>query len=121
MKVIDLLNKIANGEHNFGFKYENDEFFYDFDSKRFVDTRFKETLGERYSLDMMLNEEVEIIEEDKKIEKYNTGLGNGEWHEESVRKDILENKNIEDYLIRVMKEVDTVKFKTFEIIDKENI
>ncbi len=63
MKVIDLLNKIANGEHNFSFKYGEDEFFYDFDSKRFVDTRFKETLGERYSLDMMLNDEVEVIEE----------------------------------------------------------
>ena len=69
MKVIDLLNKIANKEHNFSFKYEEDEFFYDFDRKIFVDTRFKETFGERYSLDMILNDEVEVIEEDKKIEK----------------------------------------------------
>ncbi len=65
MKVIDLLNKIANGEAPKKIKYNNTDYYlydnYSYlrnDKSRFFDTiYFKE-----------LNDEVEIIEEDKKIE-----------------------------------------------------
>lgn len=63
MKVIELLNKIANGEKPIPIKYQfqNDITYYLYDKCR-----------EEYddsNLQNILNEEVEIIEEDKKIEK----------------------------------------------------
>ena len=65
MKIIDLLNKIANGEevpeiikyNNFIYKYNKDICDYDGDDLYLFGNTDK------------LNEEVEIIEEDKKIEK----------------------------------------------------
>ena len=69
MKVIDLLNKIANGEHDFTFRYNGYDYFYDFSSNSFIDTEEKEQLGEKTILDSVLNDEVEIIEENKKIRK----------------------------------------------------
>ena len=59
MKVIDLLNKIANGEIE-----PNTEFFYKKEKYRHIDSLF----GDYYA-EEVLNNEVEIIEEDKKIEK----------------------------------------------------
>ena len=57
MKVIDLLNKIANGEIE-----PNTEFFYKKEKYRHIDSLF----GDYYA-EEVLNNEVEIIEEDKKI------------------------------------------------------
>lgn len=59
MKVIDLLNKIANGEIE-----ANTELFYKKEKYRHIDNLF-----ENYYVEEVLNDEVEIIEEDKKIEK----------------------------------------------------
>ena len=77
MKVIDLLNKIANGEEFNSCKIKftgiepeevNEYFIYD----------------RLYEEDLKLNDEVEIIEESKKIEKITVrektlGFQNGEW------------------------------------------
>ena len=74
MKVIDLLNKIANGEEvpkiiKKMWKYE-----WQYDENREEYTYMQET-GERFDEDWlvisMLNDKVEIIEKDKKIEKIN--------------------------------------------------
>ena len=74
MKIIDLLNKIANGEEvpkqiklkgiEPVFQYDNKEFYY-----YWKDT--KTGKGGKATLDLIynINDEVEIIEEDKKIEK----------------------------------------------------
>lgn len=113
MKIIDLLNKIANGEDLPEKIYFFNREFYLKENTYFGDTF---TLM-HYIREDDLNDEVEITEEEKKIDKYDTGLDNGSWNEESVKKGILEKNNIEDYLVRVMKEVDNVKFKVFEIID----
>jgi hypothetical protein len=70
MKIIDLLNKIANGEEvptiilfN-SYKYRFDKI-----DRVYRNIRGNSTLGEINELDLYLNDEVEIIKEDKKIEK----------------------------------------------------
>lgn len=69
MKVIDLLNKIANGEEvPKRFMYDDKEFYLQSkDCWRCDDAIFEEC----FILED-LNKEVEIIEEDKKIEKLDT-------------------------------------------------
>ena len=66
MKVIDLLNKIANGEAPKNIKYNNTD-YYLFDSKSYIRTDKSRFFVSIYFKE--LNDEVEIIEEDKKIEK----------------------------------------------------
>ena len=62
MTVIQLLNKIANGEIE-----ANTELFYKKEKYRHIDNLF-----ENYYVEEVLNDEVEIIEEeDKKIKKIN--------------------------------------------------
>lgn len=77
MKVIDLLNKIAKGEEvpkkiritilddRITRKYN---FFYDEDDQEYKDDELF-PLGTRLILERVLNEKVEIIEEEKEIEK----------------------------------------------------
>ena len=65
IKIIDLANKVANGEAPTNIKYKEKE-YYLFDSKSYLTTdksRFFDTINFKE-----LNEEVEIIEEDKEIE-----------------------------------------------------
>ena len=83
MKVIDLLNKIANGEiENNTIFYVKGDFFYDLiviDEKLYVInsmTKQLELLESKYigrfirdDVELAILKEVEIIEEDKKIEK----------------------------------------------------
>ena len=71
MRVIDLLNKIANGEEvPRKFKYENITFIYNDEAVEYFDE--KEGNSFNYTFDLtdhdVLNDEIEIIEEDKKIE-----------------------------------------------------
>ncbi len=68
MKIIDLLNKIANGEEvpeiilfN-SYKYRFDKI-----DRVYRNIRGNSTLGKVNELDLYLNDEVEIIEEEKKI------------------------------------------------------
>lgn len=91
MKVIELLTKIANGEEvpkkirfnniewNRVYGEKNVYYINEYDSDFFIYLF-------RKNLDFTLNDEVEIIEEDKKIEKLNT------WF--SLEKD-CENDNIQ--------------------------
>ena len=86
MKVIDLLNRIADGiDIPLQIKYDNDIWKYDEMTRDYllIDKSGEEYLiCEELNLMYALNEEVEVIEEDKKIEKYNTGLDNGKWNED---------------------------------------
>ena len=111
MKVIDLLNKIANGEIE-----ANTELFYKKEKYRHIDNLF-----ENYYVEEVLNDEVEIIEEDKKIEKYDTGLTNGRFTKDSIKSAMEgENMSLEEIVIEIAKEQTTLKEKVFEIIDKLN-
>ena len=75
MKVIELLTKIANGEKiPKKIKYQN--YIYEYQHRRDTENCFNymcnengEYLSRRYFIDNILNDEVEIIEEPKKIEK----------------------------------------------------
>lgn len=84
MKIIDLLNKIANGEEvpqkiKIGNKIYNYETFNIGKGDNYFTAEWEEVKGYRISYDgtyyyleirdYNLNDEVEIIEEDKKIEK----------------------------------------------------
>ena len=75
MKVIDLLNKIANGEEVPNkIKTKNDIWIYDDKDCEGIDYRASDDRGYMFEVHTRinkddLNEEVEIIEEDKKIEK----------------------------------------------------
>ena len=71
IKIIDLLNKIANGEEVPKTIRWYDEFYNDYDEisndyKVFVYEKLKNNVWD-------LNDEVEIIEEPKKIEKWGEG------------------------------------------------
>ena len=75
MKVIDLLNKIANGEEvPKKIRYDSNTYYYIEDNREgvcYINTALdKENIWSYflYNIDT-LNDEVEIIEEDKKIEK----------------------------------------------------
>lgn len=74
MKVIDLLVKIANGEEvpkiilfN-SYKYKFDKTNNEYQRLNYNGT-LGATLGTINALDLYLNDEIEIIDEDKKIEK----------------------------------------------------
>ena len=62
MKVIDILNKIANREikDEFRFKYDGD--VYNFNGLQFMDEEGC-SLGGNLNLGLCLNDEVEVIEE----------------------------------------------------------
>lgn len=65
MKVIDLLNKIANND-NYKPTFKFRDCIYKYNA---VTKYYEPSFMGLYKLYMILNDEVEIIEEDKKIEK----------------------------------------------------
>lgn len=77
IKIIDLLNKIANGEEvPKKIKYNNKIYeYYErleniFNYKQIVNGKYiDDYFNDNYFIDSILNDEVEIIEEPKKIEK----------------------------------------------------
>ena len=68
LRVIDLLNKIANGEEVPTFRYLDRTFRYNKEEKWFDDINDISYCRTGFGCDE-LNDEVEIIEEDKKIDK----------------------------------------------------
>ena len=73
IKVIDLLNKIANGEE-VPKKIKHNRLIYNWDIVGYLHYEDEEDTEkaflEGYRTDMCLNDEVEIIEENKKIEPF---------------------------------------------------
>lgn len=71
MKVIDILNKIANGtlEDGFKFKYDSDIYRYNKEKNEIRSIEYDESLVEYYKIETILNKEVEVIEENKEIEE----------------------------------------------------
>lgn len=68
MKVIDVLNKIANGEKDIKFTLDGCEYSY---SGGMLKNASMGEDAEWFIYEEWLNEEVEIIKEDKKIKKLN--------------------------------------------------
>ena len=78
MKIIDILNKMANGTLEDGFKFAYEDVIYKYDKSRNTITNTNNgELGNRYRLEKCLNDEVllfkendvEVIEENKGIEE----------------------------------------------------
>lgn len=73
MKIIDILNKMANGtlEDGFKFNYDNDTYCYNKEKYEIVSINYGACLGNYYKLEGILDDEVEAIEENKEIEELN--------------------------------------------------
>jgi hypothetical protein len=94
MKIIDLLNKIANGEEP-KIKYDNVILKYNKNEKRFTD---KDKFNVLYEIDFSeLNDEVEIIEEDKNIEK----IGNDYYHKTQPEQNQIFQRKINELIDKV--------------------
>lgn len=71
MKIIDLLNKIANGEE-VPKKLYYEELLWEWNGETYDDGKqclFEDYIDKRYVITDILNDEIEIIEEEKEIEK----------------------------------------------------
>lgn len=100
MKVIDLLNKLANGEINEDRKYQ-------FSYKDYCTIR---EFFDGYIVDNE-NLNIEIIEENNKIEKldsWTVGVGK------------VDERNIEEYIHKLFRQQFEIFNKLNEIIDKIN-
>lgn len=81
MKIIDILNKMANGELEDGFKFKYDNYTYKYNKKEdeIVSIEHGVCLGNYYKVENILNDEVEVIEEKKEIEELPNELINDDW------------------------------------------
>ena len=72
MKIIDILNKKANGElkDGFEFKYNNSYFVYFKKVNEIQKLENGERIGNIYSLENCLNDEIETVEENKEIDEF---------------------------------------------------
>ena len=89
MKIIDILNKKANEALEDGFKFKYNANVYEYDKiTGFVVDDDGRGIGDTYCIENILNDEVEIIEENKEIEE------KLDWEEiiGSVGKPVWDNK-----------------------------
>ena len=109
MKVIDLLNKIANGEKiPKKIKYKNIE--YEYEDIGYYNKQ-RGYLFDGYYVDGILNDEVEILDEEDKIEKLSYQQI-GSW--------ALEQHNWVDYARAVDKQIQQIGSKINQLIDEVN-
>ena len=108
MKLIDLLNKIANGEDIKAFKYDDYIFKYDIDRENWKNEN-ADILSTYCNVEESLNDEVEIIEEDEKIRKICTfpGLDDDDYAYEAGNKpnNVKINNMMEQLLINKINEI----------------
>ena len=71
MKIIDIINKIANGtlEDGFKFKYDSDTYRYNKEKNEIRSIEYDDRLVDYYKIEIILNNEVEVIEKNKEIEE----------------------------------------------------
>ena len=116
MKIIDLLNKIENGEevpkkillNGIIFEYQGDDYLYKDEDKK-EHWLFSVSYTDKYMwLKDFLNDEVEIIKEPKKIEKWGEGA-------------LEEMENCNDYKIEDLQKYIRILAETQnELIDEIN-
>ena len=102
MKIIDLLNKIANGEEvPKKIEYRNIKFVYDKGNRLYIVENYNEyndllmELSNHKGTD--LNKKVEIIEEEKKIPE-KLDISNFPRHNNSLKKTAIKLNELIDYL-----------------------
>ena len=115
MRVIDLLNKIANGEevpkeiYYRRIKYTYDDYMADY--KRDIGTNLFTYLFSHERTNCFINEEVEVIE-DKKIEKLPIGL------KQTIKNGIHNTLVLNDIQYELNEKEEIICSKINEIIDK---
>lgn len=102
MKIIDILNKKANGtlEDGFKFIYRNYMYAYNKEDDNIENTCNSGLLGDVYKLEKILNDEAEVIEEDKEIEEIPNELIS-----EDLTKYIIDNHNKINELVRAVNKI----------------
>jgi len=108
MKVIDLLNKIANGEEvPKKVKYKNFYWEYREEEKDYKDNEGDYVFGcSNYDITEMLNTEVEILEENKIPEKWNDlSFTTMRKKEDSIDDDIQKLKGYIETIMRTQNQV----------------
>lgn len=114
MKVIDLLNMISKGEEvPTPIRFRND--YYDFDDGDYFNQQHKRWIFNDNDISGILNDEIEIIEEDKKINYIECYFKNGEHYIEDscFRVQPLEDLELNQNEIVIIDKIN-------EIIDKIN-
>ncbi|HHX66919.1 MAG TPA: hypothetical protein GX708_02540 [Gallicola sp.] len=77
MKIIDLLNLMVIGEDlPKKIRYEDEEYYLTSDEETYIGCISHSAIGRRHCLEQCLTDEIEIIEEDKPIEKIRCGENN---------------------------------------------
>ena len=90
MKIIDLLNKIANGEEvPKKIKYKDNIFYYDEQVKDYFDCDntyyfIDDYVRNKYGITRCLDDEVEILDDNKKIEKIKYEVRMGRLLDEAI-------------------------------------
>lgn len=115
MKIIDILNKIANGtlEDGFKFKYDSDTYRYNKEKNEIRSIEYDDSLVEYYKIEMILNKEVEVIEENKRIEELSWAvylkLKKGHYNIENIlngiREDLKEHRDKINELVRAVNKI----------------
>lgn len=98
IKIIDLFIKIKNNEIKQGTKFKMLGHVYIYNNGYIAKTDANETIGNFYISQRMLNDEVEIIEEEKEIEKLDENNTN-------VLTNIIENRKKINELIDAVNEI----------------
>ena len=113
IKIIDLLNKIANGEELPKTIRWYDKFYNDYDE---ISNNYKAFVYERLKNEFWnLNDEVEILEEPKKIEKLEPFRGSD--LSDLTDKDMILRNNA---LVELCKTLNNINNKVNELIDEIN-
>lgn len=100
MKIIDILNKKANGtlEDGFKFIYRNYIYVYNKNDGNIENNCGKGLLGDEYKVEKILNDEVEVIEEDKEIKEMPNKIINTE----DLTEHIIDQYNKINELVRAV-------------------
>ena len=118
MKIIDLLNKIANGEEVPKFKYEGKVYEYNKDNEWFTELYNDEKCkGEIYFCE--LNDEIEIIN-DKKIlqfDKEKVKIGNSLLEEEKKMPEKLELPSFNEFKTMTPEARYVVTAKEYDVLN----
>jgi len=113
MKIIDLLNKIANGEEvPKKIMFLGNTYRYDEINETYRNIIGNTNIGEMHNLEFYLNEEVEIIEENNKIER----ITNATVYDVPR----LSNRELSGIALTNKEDIRIIKSKLSELIDRIN-
>ena len=115
MKIIDIINKIANGtlEDGFKFKYDSDTYRYNKEKNEIRSIEYDDRLVDYYKIEIILNNEVEVIEKNKEIEELShkgylelkEGYYNLEDILNGIRTDLKEHRDKINELVRAVNKI----------------